>query len=534
MRSLLIHNDNVANIDSYSDNIKFMATTDTDIYISNDILADLKSCDPDIVFIKDNLSENYLELLGLRVAYHIRLSEELKDKRYIPIVVLSDIDGCMLNKLTYLGDILFTPNVFLLHNSSNAFHTTKNFEIKTLGMEEYRDMFLNRIYLEAPENSSKHSIANEWSIYRWAKFLKISNSDAVNKNEYRIASTLYFKYLKAKYPIQKQSGIQHVPKKPATSGKILYIDDEWEKGWKDIFAAYFSNVEQIIFQALETIYKDMNFDELVEYTDKSIDSFDPDLIILDMRLLDRDHKEKDEKNISGIKLLQHIKKEINPGIQVIMLTASGKSTILNKANQYGILGYIKKEHPEDTHIKTKDNFLKLKDQVDEGLERKYLKEVWIIRSNILDLVTLGDEKFSQIIFETEAVFEILNSDMENKYIYAMLSIFKCIELLNDFYIIEKYDSIEKKTLAYWQDSDRRIDNHGNKSTGNKITSILHNKLNYHLLDKEINKIVCCRNYSVHGNAHGCKAILIKKPQSENIATWFKMLHTILSKISKGE
>jgi hypothetical protein len=56
------------------------------------MIIDLKEKDFEVLFIKDNLSSNYLELLGLRVAYHIRLSSELGNKRFVPIIIISDFD----------------------------------------------------------------------------------------------------------------------------------------------------------------------------------------------------------------------------------------------------------------------------------------------------------------------------------------------------------------------------------------------------------------------------------------------------------
>lgn len=89
-KSLLIHNDNVK-YENFTNSIKFsLVDSDIDKSISNYIITDKKLKDTDIVFIKDNLSSNYIELLGLRVAYHLRLSGELKTKRFIPIVISNE------------------------------------------------------------------------------------------------------------------------------------------------------------------------------------------------------------------------------------------------------------------------------------------------------------------------------------------------------------------------------------------------------------------------------------------------------------
>ena len=120
-----------------------------------------------------------------------------------------------------------------------------------------------------------------------------------------------------------------------------------------------------------------------------------------------------------------------------MLTAIGKSTILENLYEHGILGYIKKEHPNDVNISTKENFDKLKKLVDKGLDKKYLKEVWEIQQTISPFN-------SDIKIEIDSIFEILNSDMQNRFIYAMFAIFKCIEIVNDYYIIDGYKKATQK------------------------------------------------------------------------------------------
>lgn len=97
-----------------------------DEYITKYIIEQLKDKEFNVVYIKDNLSSNYLELYGLRVAYHIRLSQELDNQRYVPIVILSDLDGYTLNKLEPMAKIIFTKNIFLESNSKNTIEIFNN------------------------------------------------------------------------------------------------------------------------------------------------------------------------------------------------------------------------------------------------------------------------------------------------------------------------------------------------------------------------------------------------------------------------
>ena len=124
-KSILIYNKNISKkvLEEFKSNqlIGFDYHQDEyknlDEYISKKIIKKLINKEVDIIFIKDNLSDNYLELYGLIVAYHIRLSQELDNKRYLPIVILSDLDGYTLNKLEPIAKILFTKNIFLDSNS---------------------------------------------------------------------------------------------------------------------------------------------------------------------------------------------------------------------------------------------------------------------------------------------------------------------------------------------------------------------------------------------------------------------------------
>jgi len=506
MTNLLIHNKNVPFIGKFEDNIKFSFSSDSDDYITTTIIPKIKAKNPNIIFIKDNLSSNYLELYGLRLAYHIRFEETLK---YLPIVILSDVDGFTLNRLEPMARILFTRNVFILPNNKASVDKFLKKEIRTFEKDDYKTKFLDLISVEPPENSTSHSIANEWAIDRWAEFLKVK-SDAIKANREKISSMLYFKYLKALNPLEKSKALGY--KKPKLSGKVLYIDDEWDKGWSDIFKSYFPR--SITFSTFQKDFKNTNIYALQTEIKEFILRNTPDVVILDLRLIEKDHTREEIENLTGIKFTQIIK-EINPAIQVIMFTATSKSRILDELYKHKILGYIKKEDPQEKNIKTKDNFIKLAELVDLGLSKKCLKEVWSIQKSILEL-----KLFEGIEIEIKSVFEILDSEMDNRFIYAMFAIFKAIEIINDYYFIDGY----KK--AIWRDTEQEISDYSSK---NKILLILNKRLQLKNSDifQSIEEIIKIRNNTIHPSNKN-----IEKPTKENILTWFKMLQTILEKINK--
>jgi len=511
-RNLIIHNNNVPFLDKFDYKIVFKVTgVDVDRYITDTIMPQIVNLDCKVIYIKDNLSLNYLELYGIRLAYHIRLSQIV-----LPIVILSDLDGFSLNKIASISNILFSKNIFIEKNHSDSLKKIDNLNIEPFQKSDYRSKFLDLIEIEPPKDYlSHHDISNEWAIYRWAEFLKIDNSKAIDINREKISSMLYFKYLLAKNPIPKKSGISFAPQAPREGGKILYIDDEWAKGWSDILKRYFSKSQNIEFETFEYNFKDNNKFNTISVIKKYCETYYPDVVLLDLRLTQSDHKTTEIETLTGIKITKVIK-EINPAIQIIMLTATSQSVILENLYQHGILGYIKKEHPTDINISTKDNFNKLKELVDRGFEKKYLKEVWEIQKCILALNIFQEDKFRQMKFEINSIFEILNSDMNKRYIYAMLSIHQSLEEINNHFIDDRN--------GIWYDSKNAIE--GKTSTKNKILEVLHKRLSLHGFDEKIQEITHLRNGIIHPNN---RTVSI---DSHQILAWFKMLQTILKKIDQ--
>jgi len=454
-KSVVIHYDNVIDIE-FDDDIKFNSDDDIDKYISSYIIDELSNKEFDKIFIKDNLSSNYLELYGLRVAYHIRLSSVLGNKRFVPIVIISDFDETTLNKFTKESNILFSDGIYLCKNTKDNIESYQNLSLQSL--ENY-DKFISNIEVSPPKDTSgSHDIANKWAIYRWGEFLK-ADTKALEKNKIQIENELYFKYLNALNTKDTSEDIEI--KKPTKKGKVLLIDDEWDKGWRDIISKSLDS-DNLEFNCFEYDFKDKTKFNLYMQIQKQVKQFDPDVVVLDLRLSQNDHENDDIDSYTGIKILQKIH-EINAGIQVIMLTATSKSTILEKLYEKKILGYIKKEHPNDSGVDTVENINKFVKLVDKGLSRKYLKDIYNINTkatNILDLNfelpkddidceifrQFGIHKKSYIKFaiklhkESLYVFDILDSKIENRFIYAMLSIVSSFEAINSIFIKEKrYD-----------------------------------------------------------------------------------------------
>ncbi len=450
-KALLIHNNNIFDINYFQNRIRFTPSeNDIDEDISNQIISEIIHNDLDVIYIKDNLSKNYLELLGLRVAYHIRLSESLGEKRLIPIVIISDFSAEILSGMEKLAGILFTKNIYIVKNNKESLEQSTQLNLENVTWDEYNNNFLNRITIDAPKDYlTHHDISNEWSIYNWAKVLDVSSS-AIETNKAKIENMLYFKFLQALNAKQQydNTNIDQLQ----SIGKILYIDDEWNKGWSDILK-HICNKDN--FMTFEYDFKDANKFNVIISAKNVIAEYDPDVVILDLRLTKSDHEQTHFEEFTGMRLLDAIH-EVNQGIQVIMLTATSKSMILERLYQHKILGYVKKEHPQDFSINTYENINKFINLMNNGMERKYLKQIHNIKIEIINLLDLNLEKgfdqklaifeqynidqkkyFPQAIViykEIFYVFEILDTNHISKFIYAMVSIVSIIESLLKIFI----------------------------------------------------------------------------------------------------
>ena len=514
-----------------------LVDSDLDAFISKEIIPKINHSKFDVIFIKDNLSDNYLELYGVVLAYHIRLSEDLGDKQFVPIVILSDLDGYILNKLSAMAKILFTKNVFVAKNELATYlYFEKVFEqIKPI-IDPLKD-YLELITVEPPKDYlSHHSISNEWSIDRWAYTSKVQNSFACRNNKEKIENMLYFKYLLAKHRHQEEI---HEVIKPTQKGNVLLIDVEWDKGWSDIFKQILCN-DGLNFNTFEYDYKDKsNFNLIVQLKYKNLKDIieKTDVVILDLRLLESDVENDDIENFSGIKILRNIH-EINAGIQVVIFSATSKSVILDKLYQEKILGYIKKEHPEDIYIDTADNINKCIKLIDKGLERKYLKDVYSIKNKIIETLAidttdieeqdleifnkfgLDKNKYSSkainIYKEVITVFDILDSDNTSKYIYAMISIISAIESILAIFI-------DEENMCFW-DAERYSCKYN--ALRCRIQKLFEEKfVSQQKFDMQ--QIINVRNDYLHS----LKEINIT---ADDIKKWFKKLESMIDVINKQE
>jgi CheY-like chemotaxis protein len=583
MKKLLIHSNNT----SFSNTAIFQLSEqfvfdvdfdkDVDVYINDNLTAGnlkqkLENCD--VIFIKASLSNNYLEYLGLRLAYHIRLTKILGHKANLPIIIVAEESFQYLG-LTYTEpSILFTQGIYLIKESLEDYLKTTNwFNGGRINPLDDISNFVSSVSIKPPANYiSHHSIANEWSILRWAKILGISDEkEALKDVKTNIESLLYYKFLLAKHPVETEPDMAAF--KINGKGSILYIDDEWSKGWDLVFEKFFAPSSDISFECLKYDFKDKPQDVIIKECKNVIESSKPDLVLLDLRLSDSDFTNSHKSELlTGYKVLKAVKL-INPGIQVIIFTASNKVWNLMQLQANGADGFLLKESPELTihSSHTSESLSSLSKQISLCLSNAYLKEVWEILEGIRrqfsanplaqyypnDFRCLrGIQYQNLLLLELHSMYNILNSEDENRFSYAMLIQFKILECIVEIFIPEKardgnwlfYDG--SKVKYYYSDDDKiherteslhffdrnagkkasvKIPAYEYNSTRNKIDClveqklIVENKLHVH---KMLKNLVNYRN----GFIHPTDRLNLKPLSSENIIEWITIIGQILKKI----
>ena len=477
MNALLIHNDNLPTtlINGFNNHLKFDIgqakilefdfSFDREVY--NQLNPVFKSKNFNVIFIPYSLSlNNYLELSGLRLALHIRLTQ-MWNHRYIPIVFIGHETKEQIAKLTDYGGFLF---------SSGTFSTTK-FEygqlkeqyewIKNnwkaglkpiLSVKEYYS-FLSRVKITpSASHQSHHGLVNEWAIYRWAKALGNLGEDneeleLIDKN---VSTDLYFKYLIAINKIADISpgDVQEIKLK--NKGKVLLIDDEANRGWYEIFCnlLYDKSKGMIEFEYVDDyLFRHKSQEEIIGICKNYIRKIEglPDVVILDLRIHPSDFSNGSIKEMTGFLLLNEIK-DINPGIQVIIFSASNKVWNLQALLKAGADDFILKEDvvnsvSKDFTNETISNFIY---SINKLLGRKFLKNLFIKCDFILNKLKLeyiqDEHHYSLFIKDIISHTQLLKNSAVSIDLEEPMTV--DIFFLNCYNFLEKFKNYYLKEIGY--------------------------------------------------------------------------------------
>jgi CheY-like chemotaxis protein len=414
----------------------------------------------DKIFIPLCFGPTFSDYNGLRLATHIRCTSTLNQLK--PIFIYGFVDHSFLIDNDYF-DILKTKNIFLISYSKTSFSKALNMQVDDLTLERLPHE-IKKLNLKIPNNyEDNHSIANEWAIYRWSQTI-----DAKDENIEKIIelqnSNLYFKYLKTIHPIKQidKFNTEQLKIKYEGSPKILYIDDEAEKGWYEIFDELLHKNNKLSFYHLDDEFNETAQDEIVNLSIKAVIEKDIDLVILDFRLHKDDFGDVNINEITGYKILKKIK-EYNKGIQVIVFSATNKVWNLQAFQDAGADGFIIKESPENSidYNFTKEIILNFLKTLEESLNLIFLKQIRLQLDKIKKLKFKNPEYaefFNAIENDIDISFELLcKTKISEKYFnYAYLQLFQLIESFislesvfiegdNSYVIVNKEDvCVQKK------------------------------------------------------------------------------------------
>lgn len=466
------------------------------------------------------------DFLGLRLATHIRCTEGINQHANIFLYSFTGIQDYFPSECF---NLLKTKGVFLIdYNIDSIISSTLINEIKLSKISLVNQV--KKLKFDVPLNyEDSHSIANEWAIYKWSNTIEATDGEIVKIGS-KLENDLYFKYLKTIYPISKFQLLKEDDLKLNFEGKptVLYIDDEAEKGWKEIFEKILFYNNDIYFIHLGNEFSEKKKNEVVEFSFEQVIKKKVDLVILDFRLHKEDFGDIPIQDITGYQILKRIK-EHNKGIQVIIFSATNKIWNLQALQEAGADGFILKESPENNFDFdfTKQSVLNMIDKTSECLGMIFLKDINNIIKRIKNhlnsipnntneggLDGLMKMKFKNEIFiQLDIIYDCLKKSSEdisthikdeNSYLnLSFISIYKIVELINDYYtdnsgrnlksnatIVKKYDQNSNTFLNITTDYP---------TTRDKIYSIINFELNSDssIYVNNLNRFIKFRNNIIH-------------------------------------
>ena len=545
MNTLLIHNDNLPQevMDIFGDKkLKFDIQSSHvieqdftfDKYASAELGNVLKGQKFDAIYVVINLNKNdYLEFTGLSIANHIRLSHEWNHS-HTPIVILSPYSIENVSRIANNYEVLYTPGIFFesefttetiekIYEFIKGHFQVSNFNLLT---EDDYQKYLKEVRIDPPGHyDGQHSIENELTLYHWSKSIGINNIEIENE----IGPSLYFKFINQTNPVKtfstqsddkrsrEQSFIQNldnsVHDNKTEKGRILLIDDQWQRGW-EIFYRKFPISIELEFEKIPIIKGD-SYKKIQNLTEEKIKSFKPHVILLDLRLIDTDFNVGVQiQNVAGFKLLKYIHLHF-PAIQIIITTASTKASTYAATMNYAF-SYVQKT----ISIEAEKIFNKLKDDIETGVLlssslNDYFIQVKKIENNIS---SFQKETIAQIKHNLSISSELLlRAGKTNKTIfrsYSYLQLFHVLEnFVNDpsvykienqsYFVINKnfkYLTVsgvkrEQEEIGNSDIQYKRAVKPEKKKTGSKrgIDENFNLKNNYHTLNDKIIEILLFRH-----------------------------------------
>jgi len=406
------------------------------------------------IIINDNLlEEEYTNIIlpacfgailsnfiGLRLATQIRCTPGVNQTSNIFLYSFTGIQDYFNNECF---NILKTTGVSLIDYDIQTILNCFNKHKRILTPNNLKQQVSN-LKLDVPLNyADSHSVANEWAIYRWANALNTTD-DQILKIETKLENDLYFKYLKTINPFNELEEIYLKELKLNFTGdpRVLYIDDEAEKGWWEIFCKILDDENEISFSHLDDEFNQKNQDEIIDISIKKVVEEKIDIVILDLRLHKKDFYNKPIDEITGFKILQTIK-NYNEGIQVIIFSATNKISNLQALQNAGADGFIVKESPSNNYEPgfTRQSIENMVAVLNYTLNRKFLKKMHIncnhINQLLLNCDYVDDTPFEGFINDLKKHIKLIKLSLKNVNLADTMTL--DIIFLNCYNFIEKFN-----------------------------------------------------------------------------------------------
>jgi DNA-binding NarL/FixJ family response regulator len=411
------------------------------------------------------------DFLGLRLATHIKCTPGINQLSNVFLYSFTGIQDYFSNECF---NILKTKGVFLIDYSIDSMLKSITIDKKHLSKEGLVNE-VKKLKMDVPLNyEDSHSITNEWAIYRWANTINTTDT-AITRIGNKLDVDLYYKYLKTIYPLNEFESLNSNELKLNFEGKptILYIDDEAEKGWREIFEKILMDENDTEFFHLDNEFNEKTKKEIVEISLNQVIEEDVDLVILDFRLHKEDFENVPLQEITGYQILKGIK-EINKGIQVIIFSATNKVWNLQALQDAKADGFILKESPENSNDLsfTKQSIENMIHLLGNCLNRTFLKGIYesiqSIQSHInsisnntgglgLDEGLLKIRLKNEIFIQLDIIYDCLNKSSENisteiqdenSYLnLSFISIYKLVELINDYFTDETGRKLKSNSIS---------------------------------------------------------------------------------------
>lgn len=332
----------------------------SDIELNSIVLDWLSNTQYDSLYIPLYFGNVYSDYMGLRLAMHIRMTDT--PNRYVPIFIygVSTFEEISNNECF---EVFKFPSVYLI----NADNKSLIHSLSVKSSISDNDKVINRILLNVPSNiGDNHSVANRWAMFRWCDMLKWPE-DIPQIADSGLEGSLYFKYLVARFgehdKFSKKN--KYDIKIEGIEGKtILYIDDEYDKGWESILRTIF-DYSKANFLCFKGFDKKISCADLIERIKEYLNNNDADCYLIDLRLHEDDFEKGQRHNLTGHGVAKYIK-DLNAGNQIVVFTASNKIwNLKEEIFKIGASGYALKESPD----------LNLKRQESLGLYQEFTRAI---------------------------------------------------------------------------------------------------------------------------------------------------------------